>query len=109
LLGVERTQLPVLNTWRLLKLINFGDDYVPTGLIYDTLITLLDQEKLPEETEALLKSIFFKFIEFNGKFLSEKEREELAFFRVIKSVVEGYRQILTGNVQPIEAFLKDRN
>ena len=37
--------LPVLNTWRLLKLINFGDDYVPTGLVYDTLITLLDQEK----------------------------------------------------------------
>lgn len=58
----------------MLKLINFGDDYVPTGLVFDTLITLLDQEKPPEHIEALLKSIFFKFIEFNGKFLSDKER-----------------------------------
>ncbi len=84
----------MLNVWRLLKLINFGDDYVPTGLVYDTLITLLDQERSVDQAEALLKSIFFKFIEFNGKFLSSQEREELAFFRVIRSAIEGYRQIL---------------
>jgi len=35
----------VVNAWRLLKLINFGDDYVPTGLIFDTLITLFDVDK----------------------------------------------------------------
>lgn len=27
--------------WRVLKLVNFGDDFVPTGLIYDTLMTLM--------------------------------------------------------------------
>jgi len=32
----------VLNAWRLSKLINFGDDYVPTGLFFDTLVTLLN-------------------------------------------------------------------
>lgn len=90
--------IPVLNVWRLHKLINFGDDFVPTGLVYDTLITLLDQERSTEQAEALLKSIFFKFIEFNGKFLSSREREELAFFRVIRSVIEGYRQILDGTI-----------
>lgn len=78
--------MPVVNGWRLLKLINFGDDYVPTGLIFDTLVTLLDVDRSIEENESLIKSIFFKFIEFNGKFLSEKEREELAFFNKIKSV-----------------------
>ena len=31
----------VLNLWRVLKLINFGDDFIPTGLIYDTLVTLM--------------------------------------------------------------------
>lgn len=43
LLGVGKSALPVLNAWRVLKLINFGDDYVPTGLIFDCLVTLLDQ------------------------------------------------------------------
>ena len=32
----------------------------------------------------------------NGKYLSEREREDLAFFKVIKSIVEGYRKLLAG-------------
>jgi hypothetical protein len=94
---VGKSALPVLNAWRVLKLINFGDDFVPTGLIFDCLVTLLDQDRSSEHTEALIKSIFFKFIEFNGKFLSDREREELAFFKVIKSIVEGYRKLLGGS------------
>ncbi len=34
-------QDPVINAWRILKLINFGDDFVPTGLVFDTLVTLI--------------------------------------------------------------------
>lgn len=64
--------MSVVNAWRLLKLINFGDDYVPTGLIFDTLVTLLDVDHSIEENELLIKRIFFKFVEFNGKFLSDK-------------------------------------
>lgn len=64
----------VVNAWRILKLINFGDDFVPTGLIFDSMVTLINLEQTPEEAEYLLKSIFFKFIEFNGKYLSDKER-----------------------------------
>jgi hypothetical protein len=82
-IGVEPLPQTVLNLWRVLKLINFGDDYIPTGLIYDTLTTLmllvgdemkseLDHGKTIEEVEVLLKSIFFKFIEFNGKYLTEE-------------------------------------
>ena len=108
LMGVGKGAMAVINAWRVLKLINFGDDYVPTGLIFDTLVTLLDTEHTSEQVEALIKSIFFKFIEFNGKFLSEQEREELAFFRVIKSVVEGYRKLLTGRAEE-EYEQKDRN
>lgn len=62
LLGVGRASPPVINAWRVLKLINFGDDFAPTGLIFDTLVTLLDLERSVEQTEVLLKSIFFKFI-----------------------------------------------
>jgi hypothetical protein len=106
LFAIEVQPLPqtVLNLWRILKLINFGDDYIPTGLIYDTLVTLMllmspecknesERGKI-EEVEGLLKSIFFKFIEFNGKYLSEEEKEELAFFKVIRPVAEGYRKII---------------
>ena len=41
--GVQPDRLPqtALNLWRVLKLINFGDDFIPTGLIYDTLVTLM--------------------------------------------------------------------
>lgn len=41
--GVHPKRLPqtILNLWRVLKLINFGDDFIPTGLIYDTLVTLM--------------------------------------------------------------------
>ena len=42
----------------------------------------------------MLKSIFLKFIELNGKYLTEKERDELAFFKVVRTVVEGYRKII---------------
>jgi hypothetical protein len=58
--------------WRILKLINFGDDYIPTGLIFDTLVTLMlmaaemkgevEKHKALDEVEGLLKTIFFKFI-----------------------------------------------
>lgn len=43
LFGTETSPLPqtILNLWRVLKLINFGDDYIPTGLIYDTLVSLM--------------------------------------------------------------------
>ena len=108
LIGLSRTAMAVINAWRVLKLINFGDDYVPTGLIFDTLATLLDNERPTEEVETLIKSIFFKFIEFNGKFISEQEREELAFFRVIRSVVEGYRKMLTGRADE-DCSQRDRN
>ena len=30
----------LINMWRILKLINFGDDYVPTGLVYDVLLSV---------------------------------------------------------------------
>jgi hypothetical protein len=62
LLSVSRQSLPMVNAWRVLKLINFGDDYVPTGLVFDILVTLLDAARPADQTEALLKSIFFKFI-----------------------------------------------
>ena len=41
--GLNKSKLPptILNLWRVLKLINFGDDFIPTGLIYDTLVTLM--------------------------------------------------------------------
>ena len=61
-----------MNLWRVLKLINFGDDYIPTGLVYDTIVTLMmsttekpteaERYKILEEIEAVLKTIFFKFI-----------------------------------------------
>lgn len=108
LLSVGRQSLPMVNAWRVLKLINFGDDYVPTGLVFDILVTLLDGTRPADQTEALLKSIFFKFIEFNGKFLSEREREELAFFKVIRSVVEGYRKLMAGS-EDSDADQTDRN
>ena len=43
LFGIEIDPMPqtALNLWRILKLINFGDDYIPTGLIFDTLVTLM--------------------------------------------------------------------
>jgi hypothetical protein len=34
--------MTVINAWRILKLINFGDDFVPTGLVYDTLMTVIN-------------------------------------------------------------------
>jgi hypothetical protein len=40
----------VMNAWRILKLINFGDDFVPTGLVYDTLITVVNIDQTAEET-----------------------------------------------------------
>jgi hypothetical protein len=109
LLGVGKSALPVLNAWRVLKLINFGDDFVPTGLVFDCLVTLLDQERSSDHTETVIKSIFFKFIEFNGKYLSEREREELAFFKVIKSIVEGYRKLLAGSNDQNLNEQQDRN
>lgn len=59
----------------------------------------VEKNKALEEVEALLKTIFFKFIEFNGKYLSEDEKEELAFFKVIRPVAEGYRKIIISNFQ----------
>lgn len=53
--------------WRTLKLINFGDDYIPTGLIYDTLVTLFNIDRSTLDNEPILKQLFFKFIELNGK------------------------------------------
>jgi hypothetical protein len=35
----------VINSWRILKLVNFGDDFVPTGLVFDTLVTLINMEQ----------------------------------------------------------------
>ena len=45
-----------------MKLINFGDDFVPTGLVYDTIMTVINVDETIDQTEYLLKSIFFKFI-----------------------------------------------
>lgn len=51
-----------MEMWRILKLINFGDDYVPTGLIFDTLVTLFNNEVPSEDSEKILKRIFFRFM-----------------------------------------------
>lgn len=40
-----RSEEVFAHMWRTLKLINFGDDYIPTGLIYDTLVTLFNIER----------------------------------------------------------------
>ena len=55
-----------------MKLINFGDDIIPTGLIFDSVMTLMNVDQTVEQTEILLKAIFLKFIELNGKHLTEK-------------------------------------
>jgi hypothetical protein len=34
----------IVQMWRILKLINFGDEYVPTGLVFDTVVTLFNIE-----------------------------------------------------------------
>ncbi len=34
--------------WRTLKLVNFGDDYIPTGIIFDSIVTLFNVEKKSE-------------------------------------------------------------
>lgn len=39
----------LINMWRILKLINFGDDYAPTGLIYDTLLSVTKVDGTSEE------------------------------------------------------------
>lgn len=46
----------------MLKLINFGDDFVPSGLVHDTLSTVMNVEQSVDEADYLLKTIFFKFI-----------------------------------------------
>jgi hypothetical protein len=34
----------IVQMWRILKLINFGDDFLPTGLIFDCMMTLFNIE-----------------------------------------------------------------
>lgn len=46
----------------------------------------MEKNKALEEVEGLLRTIFFKFIEFNGKYLSDYEKDELAFFKVIRPI-----------------------
>lgn len=65
----------IIQMWRVLKLINFGDDYMPTGLVFDTLVTLFNIEAKTEESEQILRRLFFRFIEINGKQLTEKEKD----------------------------------
>lgn len=52
----------IVEMWRVLKLINFGDDYVPTGLVFDTLVTLFNNEVPSDESEKILRRIFFRFM-----------------------------------------------
>lgn len=84
----------IIQMWRILKLINFGDDFVPTGLVFDTLVTLFNVEAETQDSEVVLKRLFYRFIELNGKMLTQKEKEEIEFLKILRRIVEGYRDMI---------------
>jgi hypothetical protein len=94
----ESSHPTITDLWRMLKLINFGDEYIPTGLVFDSLVTLFNIEVKAEECEATMRRIFFQFIEINGKVLSSKERDDIEFLRGLKKVIEGYREMIRQKV-----------
>lgn len=97
----------VVQMWRILKLINFGDDYLPTGLIFDCLVTLFNIEAKSEESERTLRALFFRFIQINGKQINDKERDEIEYLKQLKRIVESYKEMITKKLK--EGYVSDRN
>lgn len=99
----------IVQMWRMLKLINFGDEYIPTGLVFDTLMTLFNIEAKAEDAENVLRNLFFRFMIINGKALTEKEKSEIEFMKSLKRILEGYRDMIRQKLKEGEVISPRQN